>query len=112
MSTPLSARTEEPFFSHPHTGEDLELALVAAVREHPRSMDQLHAAATNCVDSLRRDGMHCEAALLTMKAFVRDAARRHKHRGSPDLMHVERLMEQVVTWCIADYYDLKEADAE
>jgi hypothetical protein len=67
-------------------------------------MTDLQLSIRNCMMSLREDGMQCEAALLTMKAFVRDAAVRHKRSGSHEMLHSDMLMEQVVSWCIAEYY--------
>ena len=104
MQRTLPARHEEPFFQHPSTGTDFEEALRLAVRANARSMEQLHATIRRCMDSLRRDGMQCEAALLTMKAFVRDVGLKHKRRGSSDMLHSDYLMDQVVRWCISAYY--------
>ena len=67
-------------------------------------MDQLHLSIRHCMASLRGDGMQCEAALLTMKAFVRDVCLKHKRRGSSEMLHSDYLMDQVVRWCISEYY--------
>src|SRR5215207_3102498 len=98
------ARNEEPFFNLTATGDEFETALKNAVRANSRSMTDLQLSIRNCMTSLRADGMQCEAALLTMKAFVRDSSVRHKRSGSREMLHSDMLMEQVVSWCIAEYY--------
>jgi len=104
MESIQRARKEEPFFFHPGTGDDFEDALRHAVRANARSMDQLHQSIRNCMSSLRRDGMECEAALLTMKAFIKELGLKHKRLGSPDMLHSDMMMDQIVRWCIADFY--------
>ena len=98
------ARHEEPYFHHASTGDDFEEALRHAARANRQSMDQLHLSIRHCMASLRGDGMQCEAALLTMKAFVRDVCLKHKRRGSSEMLHSDYLMDQVVRWCISEYY--------
>lgn len=105
------ARHEEPFFHLASTGDDFEIALRQAARANARSMDQLHVSVRNCMYSLRRDGMQCEAALLTMKSFVKEVCLKHKRRGSPEMLHSDMLMEQIVRWCISDYYAEPEASS-
>ena len=104
MQQSQSARHEEPFFLVTATGDEFETALKNAARENIRSMDQLQAAIGNCVSSLRDDGMECEQALLTMKSFVRQLAGKHRRRGSFEMQHSDVLMEQVVKWCISEFY--------
>jgi len=99
-----TARHEEPFFNLAATGEDFENALKNAVRENAESMLELKLAIRACMASLRSDGMQCEQALLTMKAFVKDSARRHKRRGSREMVNSDLFMEQVVQWCISEFY--------
>ena len=98
------ARKQEPFFDLAITGDDFENALRNAVRANAKSMNDLHVTIGKCMTSLRADGMECEAALLTMKAFIRELGLKHKHVGSSDMVHAEHLMEQIVRWCIADFY--------
>jgi len=98
------ARHEEPFFNLTATGEDFEHALRNAVRDNAQSMKELRDSIHNCMVSLRGDGMQCEQALLTMKAFVRDACVKHRRRGSREMLHSDVLMEQVVGWCIVEFY--------
>ena len=103
------ARREEPFFLLASTGDDFEDALRLAVRANRHSMDQLQFSIRHCMDSLRGDGMQCEAALLTMKAFVKEVCLKHKQRGSTDMLHSDYLMDQVIRWCISEYYAESEA---
>src|SRR5688572_7130474 len=104
MQRTLAARREEPYFHLPSTGADFEDALRLAVRANARSMDQLQLTVRHCMASLRTDGMQCEAALLTMKAFIKDICVKYKRRGSTEMLHSDYLMDQVVRWCIAEYY--------
>ena len=104
MQQTPAARHEEPFFKLTATGDDFENALKNAVRENARSMIELNLSIRACMASLRADGMQCEQALLTMKAFVRDAACRHKRRGSREMLNSDMFMEQVVGWCISEFY--------
>jgi hypothetical protein len=39
-----------------------------------------------------------------MKAFVRHACVKHRRRGSREMLHSDVLMEQVVGWCIVEFY--------
>lgn len=99
-----NARNEEPFFAVTATGDEFETALQNAARENLRSMHELQLSIRNCVVSLREDGMQCEQALITMKSFVKTLALRHRRRGSIEMGHIDLLMEQVVTWCISEFY--------
>ena len=109
MQQTRPARREEPFFLVTSTGDDFETAFRNAVRANAASMNDLHLSIRNCVRSLRRDGMQCEAALLTMKAFVKDVCLKEKPRGSSDLVHSDIMMDQIVRWCISEYYAEPEA---
>ena len=104
MQSIQRARKEEPFFHQIETGNDFENALRHATRANTRSMDQLHDSIRNCMTSLRRDGMECEAALLTMKAFIKELGLKHKRLGSTEMEHSDMLMDQIVRWCIGDFY--------
>ena len=94
-----------PFFELAVTGDDFELALRSAVRGNVKSMTDLHDTIGKCMLSLRTDGMECEAALLTMKAFMRDIGSRDREKGLIEMVHSEQLMDQIVRWCIADFYN-------
>ncbi len=98
------ARKAEPFFQLTALGDDFENALRGAERADPNSMNALHTSIGNCVASLKSDGMQCESALLTMKAFIRELRLKHKHAGTLELINSEMMMDQIVRWCIADFY--------
>lgn len=98
------ARKAEPFFQLTTTGDDFERALRHAVTTNVKSMNDLHVTIGNCMHSLRADGMECEAALLTMKAFIKELGLKHARMGSFTMVHSEQLMDQIVRWCIADFY--------
>jgi hypothetical protein len=104
MQSTQRARKEEPFFQLTVTGDDFESALRHAARANARSMNDLHDSISKCMASLRADGMQCEAALLTMKAFIRELGLKHKRTGSEDMAHTELLMDQIIRWCIAEFY--------
>jgi hypothetical protein len=98
------ARAEEPFFRTAVTAEQFETALRHAVRLNRHSMTALHAAVTDCVRTLRADGMQCEAALLTMKACVRHLVAKHPAGSSSEIIYSDLLMEQISGWAISDFY--------
>ena len=104
MESTQRARKEEPFFQLTSTGDNFEDALRNAVRTNAGSMNELHASISKCMVSLRSDGMECEAALLTMKAFIRELGVKHKRTGSEEFFQTEMLMDQIVRWCISDFY--------
>ena len=104
MSFTDRARAEEPFFRETADGDEFEDALKNAVRLNQKSMIALHDAIRTCVGGLRADGMQCEAALLTMKACVRHFARKHAGADSPEILHSDPMMEQIVRWSIAEFY--------
>ena len=104
MQSIQHARKEEPFFQLTATGDDFEDALRNAVRTNSHSMNELHDSISRCMVSLRADGMQCEAALLTMKAFIRELGLKHKRTGSEEFFHTDMLMDQIVRWCISDFY--------
>lgn len=91
LTLPVSARVGE--------------ALESVVHSHAKSMRELQLALAACVDELRAQGMQPESALLTMKAFVRQASKSHPppgRRATHDA--ADLLMDQIVTWCIKAYF--------
>lgn len=104
MQNNQAARNGAPFFQLTETGDVFEAALRHAVRTNSRSMNELHDSITTCVISLRNDGMECEAVLLTMKAFIRELGLKHLRSGTLGSFNVDWLMDQIVRWCISDYY--------
>jgi hypothetical protein len=104
MQNKQNARKEEPFFHLTATGDSFENALRNAVHTNSRSMNELHDSISKCIVSLRADGMECEAALITMKAFIRELGVKQRRSGSEEILHTDRLMDQIVRWCISAYY--------
>ena len=104
MSFTAQPRTEAPFFRKSADADVLQDALRNAVRLNKRSISTLHDAIANCVAGLRADGMQCEAALLTMKACVRQMVRNHSGADVPEILYSDPLMDQIVRWSIAEFY--------
>ncbi|MEO8578457.1 MAG: hypothetical protein ABI556_17225 [Gemmatimonadales bacterium] len=104
MSFTDQARATEPFFRESADADELVIALRNAVRLNKLSMENLHDAIRICVGGLRADGMQCEAALLTMKASVRHMVRNHVGSDTPEILHSDLLMDQIVRWSIAEFY--------
>lgn len=101
------ARVKEPFLFSQSAADIFDDALFNAVRENEKSMTALHAAVTGCVNDLRNEGMLCEAALLTMKAYTRHIANEQKGRSSEGQQWAtEFVVEQIVRWAIVDFYDV------
>jgi len=60
------------------------------------------------VYALKAEGMLCEAALITIKAYVRHAA--SMQRGSNpdgDIWAADLLMEKIARWSISEFYKEK-----
>jgi len=78
------------------------LALVEAVRRHNEVESIWLNAVTDCVRSLKAQGMSPEAVIITMKAFVRHASVTDLARRGQGVSRA--LMEQIIEWSIAQYY--------
>ena len=39
-----------------------------------------------------------------MKAFVKEIAGKHRRQGSFEMQNCDKMMDQVVTWCISEFY--------
>lgn len=78
------------------------LALVEAVRRHNQAETIWLNAVTDCVRSLKAQGMTPEAMVITMKAFVRHASVTNLASRGEGVSRV--LMEQIIEWSIAQYY--------
>ena len=78
------------------------LALVEAVRRHSEVETIWLNAVTDCVRSLKHQGMPPEAMIITMKAFVRHASATQLARRGEAVSRV--LMEQIIDWSITEYY--------
>ena len=98
------ARSEAPFFRLAADADRLEEAMKHAFRTNQLSMDNLHRAIGNCVRGLRADGMHCEAALLTMKASVRYMVRKNARESESGVLYAYPLMDLIVKWSIDEFY--------
>lgn len=107
VSAIQSHRNQEPFFELTATGDEFEEALRHAVRTNARSMRDLHDSVRECISSLRADGMQCESALLTMKACIRELNRKHERNGNGGLILTDAMMDQIVRWCITDFYQVE-----
>lgn len=78
------------------------LALVEAVRRQKEAEAIWLNAVTDCVRSLKAQGMTPEAMVITMKAFVRHASATELARRGEGISRP--LMEQIIEWSITQYY--------
>jgi enamine deaminase RidA (YjgF/YER057c/UK114 family) len=99
------ARLKEPFL-FTHSADDAFVdALANAARDNAKSMVALHDAVTNCVMALKKEGMQCEAALLTMKAYTKHTAFLHRERGSDrSEWSADLLVNEIAQWSIVEFY--------
>lgn len=100
------ARVKEPFLFSQTDADVFDDALFNAVRDNEKSMRALHAAVTTCVNALRTEGMLCEAALLTMKAYTRHISHEQRDRADVQVWATDYLIEQIARWSIIDFYDV------
>jgi hypothetical protein len=102
------ARLKEPFLFPQITSDQFDEALANAAGDNVNSMIDLHAAVAGCVDALKAEGMLCEAALITIKAYVRHAASVQRGRNPEgDIWAAELLMEKIARWSITEFYKEK-----
>lgn len=78
------------------------LALVEAVRRHNEAERIWLNAVSDCVHSLKAQGMSPEAMVITMKAFIRHASVTELARRGEGVSRI--LMEQIIEWSITQYY--------
>ena len=97
----LPVRTP-PFPFEPAAERRARLALVEAVRRHSEAETIWLNAVRDCVRSLKAQGMTPEAMIITMKAFVRHSSVTDLARRGEGISRV--LMEQIVEYSIAQYY--------
>ncbi len=102
------ARLKEPFlFSQPDADQFAD-ALSNAARDNETSMSALHEAVSSCVAALKAEGMLCEAALLTMKAYTKHIAFMQRSKNSDaNKWMTDLLMEEISHWSISDFYKNK-----
>ena len=98
-------RLKEPFLFPQAAADEFDNALAHAASDNVNSMIALHAAVASCVYALKAEGMLCEAALITIKAYVKNAAS-FQHRRNPegDLWATDLLMENIARWSITEFY--------
>ena len=102
------ARLKEPFLFPQITSDQFDEALANAASDNIDSMIHLHAAVAACVYALKSEGMLCEAALITIKAYVRHAASVQRGRNPDgDIWASELLMEKIARWSITEFYKEK-----
>jgi hypothetical protein len=102
------ARLKEPFLFPQIASEQFDDALANAASDNVESMIELHAAVVQCVSELKAEGMLCEAALITIKAYVRHAASVQRGRNPDgDIWAADLLMERIASWSITEFYKEK-----
>lgn len=105
MASDPGAVLVPPFPFHPAHTADLAAALAEAIEEHDRALAALLGALTACIWSLRDDQhMTPEHAVITMKAMLRHTASVDASRRKADLALVDFWMDDLVTWCIGEYF--------
>ena len=94
-----------PFPLDSSKSADLVWALADAISRHDRALDALLKAITACVWCLRDDEeMTAENVILTMKAVLRHSVSADPARRRGDIATVDFWMEDLVTWCIGEYF--------
>jgi hypothetical protein len=93
-----------PFPLEAVSADRVRVALTESVRRHAATLQALEKAVGECVRYLRSQGMSAEATLLTMKAFIRHTAVMHPPAGRDPQWLPEPLLENIVRWCINEYY--------
>jgi hypothetical protein len=89
----------------PEISERFARALGAALHKYDQTMRELRSALCACVDELKGRGMESEQVLAAMKEYVRRTAITHPPGGGPGSRGAaEHLMDDIVHWCILDYY--------
>lgn len=102
------ARLKEPFLFPQITSDQFDEALANAASDNANSMIELHAAVAGFVYALKAEGMLCEAALITIKAYVRHAAGLQRGRNPDgDIWATYLLMENIARWSITEFYEEK-----
>jgi hypothetical protein len=99
------ARLKAPFLFPQAAADQFDDALANAATDNVNSMVALHAAVASCVYALKAEGMLCEAALITIKAYVKNAASIQRGRNPEgDLWATDLLMENIARWSITEFY--------
>ena len=99
------ARLKEPFLFTQSADDAFVDALANAARDNAKTMVALRDAVTDCVVALREEGMQCEAAMLTMKAYTRHTAYIHRAVGSDaSIWSADLLVSEIARWSIIEFY--------
>lgn len=102
------ARRKEPFLFATDTSDQFEVALFHAARDNDASMAALRRAVADCIGALRTEGMTCESALITMKAYATHTANLQRAANpSRQLWAIELLLEQIASWSITEFYRIE-----
>jgi hypothetical protein len=104
MPSPAAPVESPPFPFEPASEKRARIALMEAARRYEETQGVLFSAIADCVRNLRAQGMTPEAMIITMKAFVRHAA--YTEAGGRGTI-ARPLMDQVIEWCIHEYYRVK-----
>jgi len=83
-----------------------DVALHDAITTSIESMADLHEAVIDCVRSLRAAGIGPVQMILAMKACTLDSGGRyHPEHDEYPATNVDLLIDQIVRWSIAEYYN-------
>ena len=87
------------------TTRQFDIALHSAAAESIESMVMLHAAVCNCVSALKAGNVGPVEMILAIKACALDSSARYQPQyDERPVSSVNTLIEQIVTWSIAEYY--------
>jgi hypothetical protein len=101
----MPAIESPPFPFDAATSKDVAGALAQAIRKQDETVEKLRHAVAACTTSLRTQGMSPEAAVITMKAFVKHAAVAHPLSNPEGAWWVaDAWMDDIIKWCIIEYY--------
>jgi len=86
--------------------DDFDQALEAAALRSYGSIEELRASLCKCVKQLRQDGMTPEGTILTMRAYMRHAA---KTRLPPSVAldpawALASISDKLAEWCLDAYF--------
>lgn len=101
----MPAIESPPFPFDATISQDVAWALALAIRQQDETVAKLRAAVAGCTTSLRTQGMSAEAVLITMKAFVKHTSVAHPLSNPEGEWWVaDAWMDDIVKWCIIEYY--------
>ncbi len=87
------------------TTRQFDVALHSAAAESIESMALLHTAVCNCVSALKAGNVGPVEMILAIKACALDSSTRYQPQyDERPVSNVNTLIEQIVTWSIAEYY--------